>query len=64
MVFANLKVVFFIGLGLLAFGLLGAMNQQPESGSLAMAGSILVLAAVVGNSINAVREVLEERKTD
>lgn len=45
-------------------GVVGTLNNQAETGSLAVAGAILVLGAVLGNSLNAVREVLEKRKTD
>lgn len=62
--FSDLRIVFFLGLGVFSFGVLGVLNNQIESGGLAVAGSILVSGAVLGNSINAVREVLEERKTD
>ena len=62
--FSDLRFVFFLGLWLLGFGVIGISGNVQECGSFAMAGSILVLAAVVGNSINAIREVLEEQKTD
>lgn len=61
---STLKAVFFLGVGVLGFGVICVFGNVPECGSIAVAGSILILAAVLGNSINAIREVLEERKTD
>ena len=50
--FADLKAVFFIGFGLLIVGLFGFMDRHPDSGSVVIAGSILMGAAVIGNSIS------------
>jgi hypothetical protein len=47
--FSDLRFVFFLGIGLLGFGVIGISGNVQECGSFAMAGSILVLAAVVGN---------------
>lgn len=62
--FNDLKAVFYIGLIVFGLGVVGTLNNQAETGGLAVAGAILVLGAVLGNSLNAVREVLEKRKID
>jgi hypothetical protein len=63
--FNDLRFAFFLGTVLLAIGVFGAFGpNQFGAGLVAVAGSILVLAALLGNSINAVREVLEESEAD
>ena len=47
--FSSLKVVFFLGIGVLGFGVICIFGNVQECGGVAVAGSILVLAAVVGN---------------
>lgn len=50
--FTDLRAVFFIGFGLLILGLIGFMDRHPDSGSIVMAGSVLMGSAVIGNSIS------------
>jgi predicted membrane channel-forming protein YqfA (hemolysin III family) len=50
--FRDLRAVFFVGFGLLIVGSLTALvDQHPGGGFVAIAGSILIAAAVIGNSI-------------
>jgi len=62
--FADLRAVFFTGVGLLIYGLIGFMDQHPDSGSVVMAGSILMGSAVIGNSISPIHDKPETETAD
>jgi hypothetical protein len=54
----------FLGTGLIAFGVFRLLNDAKEDYPLVVVGAILTLAIIVKISIDAIREVLEKRKTD
>ncbi|MDA0807412.1 MAG: hypothetical protein O2983_07595 [Planctomycetota bacterium] len=62
--FGDLKAVFFIGLGLLIVGSFVALDGQAGGGALAIAGSILMGSAVVGNSIHSTLKETENGDGD
>ena len=62
--YADLKAVFFIGLALLIVGSVAVFDRNPGAGFLSVAGSILIAAAVVGNSLSSTPKEPEDGDGD
>lgn len=62
--FTDPRILFFIGLGLLISDAIAAWGEHPRGGFLAIAGSILMGSAVIGNSIRRPHDKPETEKVD